>query len=73
MAFEIMEFELSVVYDKIRSALFVELQDPDWVLLREDRRVIVERKSDDDKDGVFDGDGAESRDNPLFSVNNAEG
>ena len=71
MAFGMMEFELNVVYDKIRSALFVELQDPDWVLLREDRRVIVERKSDDDddKDGVFVG----SPDNPLFPANSSEG
>ena len=41
-----MELELSVVYDKIKTALSLELQNPDWILLRDERRVIVERRKD---------------------------
>ena len=47
MTFVEMELELNLVYDKIKTALFLELQNPDWILLRDDRRVIVERRRED--------------------------
>ena len=54
MTFGTFELELNVVYDKIKSALSYELQNPDWILLRDSRRIIVERRSGD---GVGASDG----------------
>ena len=81
MTFGEVELELNVVYDKIKSALFLELQHPDWILLRDERRIIVEHVSgqalhetdDDDKRGVLLGLPIDDTIFPAGSVEGGEG
>ena len=42
MTYGTIELEVNVVYEKIKAALFVELQHSRWILLREPNRVIVD-------------------------------
>ena len=44
MAFgAVVESEFDAVYDKVKSALSAELQSLEWVLLRDQWRLVVER------------------------------
>ena len=40
--------KLDAIFEKVKAALFYELEDPAWVLRREERKLIVELVKDED-------------------------